>query len=111
MFLLSLNQSVSAPAVILLENWRQLISRIWHYLDDPYHIGSVDVSITRLIEGALILGLALLASRTLSALLQRRIAKKAYLDPGLRYTMGRLTQYLIIAIGVLLSLKAAFNLD
>ena len=59
----------------------------------------------------MILALAILASRTLSSLLQRRIAKRAYLDPGLRYTMGRLTQYLIIAVGVLLSLKAAFNLD
>jgi len=100
-----------APAVILLESWRELANRVWHYLDDPYHIGSIDVSITRLVEGVLILGLALLASRTLSALLQRRIARRAYLDPGLRYTMGRLTQYIIIAIGLLLSLKVAFNLD
>ena len=109
--LLSIQFVRFSPAAILLESWRELALRIWHYLDDPYHIGSVDVSITRLIEGALIFGLALLASRTLSALLQRRIAKKAYLDPGLRYTMGKLTQYLIIAIGLLLSLKAAFNLD
>jgi potassium-dependent mechanosensitive channel len=111
MLSLSLTQSVIAPAVIFLESWRELASRIWHYLDDPYHIGSVDVSITRLVGGGLIFGLALLTSRTLSALLQRRIAKRAYLDPGLRYTMGRLTQYLIIAIGLLLALKAAFNLD
>ncbi len=100
-----------APAAIFLESWRELVNRIWHYLDDPFHIGSIDVSITRLVEGVLILGLALLASRTLSALLQRRIARRAYLDPGLRYTMGRLTQYIIIAIGLLLSLKVAFNLD
>jgi small-conductance mechanosensitive channel len=100
-----------APAVILLESWRDLARRIWHYIDDPYRIGSVDVSLTRLVEGVLIFGLAILASRTLSAVLQRRIAKRAYLDPGLRYTMGRLTQYLIIAVGLLLALKAAFNLD
>jgi potassium-dependent mechanosensitive channel len=111
MLSLSLTQPVIAPAVVFLENWRELASRIWHYLDDPYNIGSLNVSITRLVEGVLILGLALLASRTLSALLQRRIARRAYLDPGLRYTMGRLTQYLIIAIGLLLALKAAFNLD
>ena len=41
----------------------------------------------------------MLLSRTLSALLQRRIAKHAYLDPGLQYTLGRLTQYLVIALG------------
>src|SRR5262249_16086280 len=39
------------------------------------------------------------------------IEKRAYLDPGLRYTLARLTQYSIIALGVLLSLKVAFNLD
>lgn len=109
--MLSVTHSVIAPAVIFLEGWHEFTIRIWHYLDDSYHIGSVDVSITRLVEGALIFGLALLLSRTLSALLQRRIARRAYLDPGLRYTLGRLTQYLTIAIGVLLGLKVAFNLD
>lgn len=87
------------------------MARIWHYLNDTHTIGNIPFSVTALVEGALIFTLALLASRTLSALLQRRIAKRAYLDPGLRYTMGRLTQYLIIALGLLLALKAAFRLD
>lgn len=100
-----------APAAIFIESWRELFSRVWHYLNDPHYIGNIPVSVIALLEGALIFVVALLASRTLSALLQRRIAKRAYLDPGLRYTMGRLTQYLIIAVGVLLSLKAAFSLD
>lgn len=103
--------SVIAPAAIFLESWRELFGRIWHYLNDPHYIGNIPVSVIAILEGALIFVLALLASRTLSALLQRRIAKRAYLDPGLRYTMGRLTQYLIIAVGLLLSLKAAFSLD
>jgi small-conductance mechanosensitive channel len=110
--MLSLTQSfLHTPVAILQESWRAVAGRIWHYLDDPYHIGSVDVSVTRLVEGLLIFALAILVSRTLSALLQRRIAKRAYLDPGLRYTMGRLTQYLIISLGLLLALKSAFNLD
>ena len=99
------------PAVIVLQSWQSILGRIWHYLDDPYHIGSVEVSVTRLIEGALIFAVALLLSRTLSRLLQRRIAKRVYLDPGLRYTLARLTQYLIITLGVLLALKTAFSLD
>jgi small-conductance mechanosensitive channel len=103
--------SVVAPAVILLESWREFFDRIWHYLNDQHKVGSIPFQITALVEGAFILALAVLASRALSALLQRRIAKKAYLDPGLRYTMGRLTQYLIIALGVLLSLKVAFSVD
>jgi len=104
-------RSVIAPAAILLESWRDLLGRVWHYLNDPHYIGNIPISVIAILEGALIFVLALLASRTLSALLQRRIAKRAYLDPGLRYTMGRLTQYLIIAVGMLLSLKAAFSLD
>ncbi|MDX6305381.1 MAG: hypothetical protein QOI77_2350 [Blastocatellia bacterium] len=103
--------SVVTPAAILLESWREFFDRIWHYLNDQHKIGSIPFQLTALLEGALILALTVLASRALSALLQRRIAKKAYLDPGLRYTMGRLTQYLIIALGVLLSLKVAFSVD
>src|SRR5260221_604399 len=93
----SLIQSVIAPAVIFFESWRDLAGRIWHYLNDKYYIGNIPFKITAIVEGALIFAVALLVSRTLSTLLQRRIAKRAYLDPGLRYTMGRLTQYLIIA--------------
>src|SRR5438045_3876492 len=94
-------------ALFLIENWKDSLKRIWHYLDDHHRIGNLDLSVTTLFEGALILVLAVFLSRTLSRLLQRRIAKKAYLDPGLRYTLGRLTQYLLITIGVLVALKAA----
>jgi potassium-dependent mechanosensitive channel len=87
------------------------MARVWHYLNQPYEIGSLRISVTRLIEGVFILIFVLLLSRTLSRLLQRSIEKKAYLDPGLRYTLGRLTQYLIISLGILLSLKVAFDLD
>src|SRR5438552_4078201 len=97
-------------AAILLQSWQSVLSRGWHYLNDPFHIGSIEVSVTRLIEGTLIVAVAILLSRTLSKLLQRRISKKAYLDPGLRYTLARLTQYLIVTLGVLLALKAAFSL-
>lgn len=97
--------------LLLFQNPQAIASRIWHYLNDPYHIGSIEVSVTRLIQGFLILAIALLLARTLTKLMQRRIAKKAYLDPGLRYTLGRLLQYLIVSVGILLALKAAFNLD
>lgn len=99
------------PALILVESWRDILTRVWHFLDDPRKIGNIPFSITTLIEGVLIFGVALLLSRTVSAFLQRRIAKRAYLDPGLQYTLGRLTQYLIITLGVLLALKAALSLD
>src|SRR5205085_58198 len=89
----------------------RIVARVWRYLNHPYQIGSLEVSVTRLIEGVLILAIVLLFSRTVSRLLQRSIEKKAYLDPGLRYTLGRLTQYIIITLGLLLALKVAFSLD
>jgi small-conductance mechanosensitive channel len=99
------------PALALLENWRDFLDRIWHYLNDKHSIGNLSVSVTAIVFGILIFAAALLMSRTLSALLQRRIAKRAYLDPGLQYTLGRLTQYVIVALGTLLALRTALNLD
>lgn len=99
-----------APLLALQETLG-VATRVWRYLNQPYQIGSVEVSVTKLAQGVLILAIALFLSRTLSRLLQRRIAKRAYLDPGLRYTLGRLTQYLIIILGLLFALKAAFSLD
>ncbi len=99
------------PALALLENWREFLNRLWHYLNDKHTIGNISVSVTALVFGILIFAVALLMSRTLSALLQRRIAKRAYLDPGLQYTLGRLTQYVIVALGGLLALRTGLNLD
>lgn len=103
--------SIRFPALTLLESWRDSLNRVWHYLDDKHSIGNITVSVTTLVEGLLIISIAILLSRTLSALLQRRIAKRAYLDPGLQYTLGRLTQYVIVALGSLAALKFGFNLD
>src|SRR6266550_7717287 len=100
-----------APALALLDGWKDSLNRVWHYLDDKHSIGNITVSVTTLVEGLLILSIALLLSRTLTALLQRRIAKRAYLDPGLQYTLGRLTQYIIVSLGGLLALKTGLNLD
>jgi len=97
--------------VLLFQELQSISARVWYYLNHKFTIGNIEVSITTVVEGLLIFALALLLSRTLSRLLERRIAKRAYLDPGLRYTLGRLTQYLIITIGVLLALKAAFDLN
>ena len=99
------------PVFALLEGWKDFLGRLWHYLDDVHKIGNIQVSVTTVVEGLIIFIVALFLSRTLSAFLQRRIAKRAYLDPGLSYTLGRLTQYLIVTLGVLLALKSAFNLD
>src|SRR6266852_4928551 len=104
--------STQLPAILIFaQEWKDVLGSVWHYLNDPHQIGNIEVKITAVLEGSMVFVLALLVSRTLSKLLQRRIAKKAYLDPGLRYTIARLAQYLIITLGVLLSLKLAFKVD
>lgn len=95
----------------LLEGWQDFLKRIWSYLNTKYSVGNITVSVTTVVEAAVIFAIALFLSRTLSALLQRRIAKRAYLDPGLKYTLGRLTQYVIILLGSLLALKTGLNMD
>src|SRR5437764_10772980 len=99
------------PIFALLEGWKDYLARLWKYVNDVHKIGNLQLSVTTVLEGIVIFIVALFLSRTLSALLQRRIAKRAYIDPGLSYTLGRLTQYLILSVGLLLALKLAFNLD
>ena len=106
-----LTQSFSVALVItILQDWKSVVARIWFYLTyQP--VPNVKASIISLIEGVLIFAVAMFLSRTLSRMLQNRIAKKAYLDPGLRYTMGRLTQYFVITLGLLFALSTAFDLN
>ena len=114
MIMLSLRttQSVAvAPAAIFLQEWQAAIARIWYYLSHKYAIGNLEGSVTSLVGGALIFALAILSSRTVSKVLQRRIAKRAYLDPGLHYTIGRLTQYLIVTLGLLVALSFGVGLN
>jgi small-conductance mechanosensitive channel len=96
-----------ALATLLFQDGLSAISRVWHYLNQYYEIGSVKISVTSVVEGVLVLVVTIFLSRVLTRLLQRRIAKRAYLDPGLQYTLGRLTQYLIFILGVLLAIKVA----
>jgi small-conductance mechanosensitive channel len=97
--------------LLYFQNPQDIAARVWFYLSHKYSIGNLEGSITSLVGGALIFALAILLSRTLSKLLQRRIAKRAYLDPGLHYTIGRLTQYLIITLGLLVALSFGVGLN
>ncbi|MDQ3688145.1 MAG: mechanosensitive ion channel, partial [Acidobacteriota bacterium] len=61
--------------------------------------------------GALVLLAALVVSRYLQSFLERRLAARAHLDPGIQYTILRLVHYAIIAVGVLVAFRFAFNAD
>ena len=87
------------------------VQRVWNFLEHPYKVGNIEVSITRLAIGAIVLVISIVVARSLSALLQRRIGSRANLDPGLRYTIARLANYFLVTVGVIIALKQAFNLD
>ena len=84
--------------------WKFLTTR---FVDSP----TMKVSAFRLIVGVVFLVLVLVVSGKLSSLLDRRIAKRTHINPGLRYTIARLLRYLILVIGIVAVLKGAFELD
>jgi small-conductance mechanosensitive channel len=67
--------------------------------------------VSSVIIGAIVIVLTMFVARSGSALLERRLSNQRHIDPGLKYTIGRLVKYSLWTIGVLLALKQAFNLD
>ena len=98
-------------AVLWLQDGQNVLARIWSYIDRKYTIGNITVSLTSLAIGAGIFLLAFFISRTLQSFLQRRLAQRGHIDPGIQYTIFRVAHYLIISIGVIFALRQAFGLD
>ncbi|HBB88473.1 MAG TPA: mechanosensitive ion channel protein MscS [Blastocatellia bacterium] len=99
-------------AVALWQNDFGILKRTWSYLTYRFVDSSnLKISAARLIIGIALLVLALVLSGKLSALLDRRIAKRTHIDAGLRYTIARLLRYLLTTIIILAVLKGAFELD
>ena len=73
--------------------WQRLgdsLKMIWEYLNYKLPIGNFSVSLTGMVTGILVTILALIASRAFSRFIEKRIAKRQYIDPGIRYTVVRL---------------------
>ncbi|MDX6712907.1 MAG: hypothetical protein QOH96_3923 [Blastocatellia bacterium] len=100
LFLLAIPDDISAG-----------FKQVWEYINYPYRIGNISVSLTSFVTGVAVFALALAVSRTFRVVIQRRIAKRTHIDPGLQYTIVRLVHYLIITLGVIYGAKAAFALD
>jgi potassium-dependent mechanosensitive channel len=96
----SLNNALAVMWLGGLEFFR----RIWEFLRHPL-LGNPKLTAVNILSGILILILALFLSRRSGGFLERRIAKRAYIDPGLRYTIARLASYFMIVVGVLFALK------
>lgn len=88
-----------------------LVARLWAYLTQQFTFGRITVSISSVIIGLIVAAVTIFVSRSASSLLERRMANRRHIDPGLRYTISRLVKYVIITIGFLLALKQAFAVD
>jgi len=96
--------------VVIMESVT-LISRIWSYLTQQFTFGRITVSVSSVIVGLLVIAFTIFIARSASVLIERRIATRRHIDPGLRYTIARLVKYVLIIVGLLVSLKQAFNVD
>jgi small-conductance mechanosensitive channel len=99
------------PALLFWQDEQGMLSRAWRYINQSFTFGRIEVSLATLVQGLVILALAIIVSRWLSTLLERRIAKRASIDPGIAYTIGRLTKYVVTALGVMLFLQIALRVD
>src|SRR3990170_248760 len=89
-------------------NW---MIRFWNnYLNQKLEIGdTLKISVASLILGVLILFAAWVISRTLRKLLESRLAARTHLDPGLQFTLLRMTHYVIITVGIILAASVGLN--
>jgi potassium-dependent mechanosensitive channel len=85
--------------------------RLWNdYLNQPLKIGdTLKISVASLIFGLLILIAAWLVSRMLRRLLEGRLAARTHLDPGLQFTLLRLTHYAILTIGIIFAASVGLS--
>jgi len=90
---------------------RAIIARVWAYLTQQFTFGRITVSASSLLLGVLVVLITIFVSRWASSLLDRRLANRRHLDPGLRYTICRLAKYVVVTIGMLVALRQAFGID
>src|SRR6185503_16202426 len=102
---------LEAMNVLLLQDSAAIIARVWEYLTKPFTFGRITVSVSTFITGVAVILVTIFLARWTSALLERRIANRRHIDPGLRYTICRLGKYIVITIGSLIALKLAFGID
>jgi small-conductance mechanosensitive channel len=100
-----------ALASLWQEESLTFIARMWTQLTRQFTFGRITVSVSSVLIGVLVFTLTILIGRYASAFMDRRIAKRHHIDPGLRYTIARLVRYIVITIGTLIALKQAFALD
>jgi len=84
-----------------------VLQRIWSYVTQQFTFGRITVSVSSVMIGLVVITATIVIARALSNLIERRMAARRHIDPGLRYTIARLVKYVLMTVGVLLALKQA----
>jgi len=88
-----------------------IVERVWAYLTRQFTFGRITVSVSSVMIGVVVVLLTIIIARWSSVLIERRLANRRHIDPGLRYTICRLAKYVVIIVGSLVALKQAFAID
>jgi len=105
------NSVMSNQSFLLMQEVGNVLGRVWYYLTIEFQLGQLRVSVVSVVFGAIVLTITIIVSSAGSKLLERRIAARRHIDPGLRYTIARLVKYLLMMVGTLIALRQAFGLD
>ena len=106
LFILTMNVSS-----LVWQDGSAVVTRIWSYLTQQFTFGRITVSASSIVIGAVVLALTIVIARTGSRFIDRQIAAKRHIDPGLRYTIVRLVRYALMTVGIMVALKQAFAVD
>jgi potassium efflux system protein len=104
-------QVKTTPNLLYLQNDNGPLKWIWSYLTREFTFGRITVSAASLLIGVIVLTVTIATSRIATRLIERRMAQRRHIDPGLRYTIARLVRYLVLTLGILVTLKQAFAVD
>ena len=104
-------QAVRTAPGLFLQDTLSPLRWIWFSLNRQFTFGRITVSASSVLIGALVLTITIVAARLSTSLIERRMASRRHIDPGLRYTITRLVKYLVLTLGVLITLKQAFAVD
>ena len=102
---------IDVHVLAFLQDDPAVLSRVWYYVTYPFTFGRITVSAASVAICITVLVLTFPLARAGTALIERRLERRRYIDAGLRYTISRLVKYVVITIGILLSLKQAFAFD
>ena len=102
---------VFLSAATLWQGGENVLQRVWRYINHKFTIGNFEISLASVVIGVAVFILAVIISRSIRSFMERRMAARASLDPGIQYTVLRLVHYLVITLGILFGLKTAFSLD